>query len=821
MKEQWIAEFPNEFTSTLAVFLGAPAPFPAYISGLERQLVEQQTKLQRSRTSGSVLRRIMERFSASLNRRKWQYAAIMLLAVLVLVLLSLGPRRVLAQVEHWLGYVPNVGFVDLIDARVLASPVEVTRTGVTLRVEKVIASHSRTDVVFSNPGLTEQDLPWPNEAIDNSDFSAYLLLPDGTRLEMTKWEISVGSGKLEFPALPAGVYQLILLVPRLPLVPAGALPEDWEIPLTLLPANGKLIEELFPQPYSPPNACDTQHGITLCIANVAQSSKETAVQYNFLWTNPDFEYLMQQGWDHDPELRDNLGHIYNEKMDSNGSSMAVVGVTVSEASPGISASTVLSKTDMLVFPVLSLSASQATLRINSLEYRISATGSFRLDLGDNPQIGDAWPLDIHFEVAGIPIHLTGARLQTETEEIDNGQFEQYPALEFTLDPLEQQGGISLSSVDLQNEDLHIYGNVGRGYTNGKMDFLGKLSFRETGSIPSGIITLQVTGAEILVDGPWEAIWDIPGKDQANVVLPVRLKPTPPSQPDGEIQPVIQEVFLSDRLTAIHFGAINLPAGITFTRILPYTEYPSNPLINPIKLYMEDNLGYRYPFSDDEVILQSSEEQDNHSRWVYFTPMQLFAKAIHAHIPAIELNIAGQASFTVDIPQNPTFKEKKNIAIGIGGGGSDPMVTMTSWATDPWSVDIRFDIAGYELQLDQALLVHDEYSSAPYQLILTGNRPARIQSHIDLYSLVFSKIETPDGQVISTNTSLQDFTGSDYPNAVVAPTGLGSSHYLLIISLDVTAPNRVDLGSGRYQLDLTGALVWDSGPWDLHLPLPGH
>ena len=41
---------------------------------------------------------------------------------------------------------------------------------------------------------------------------------------------------------------MTLLIPRLPLVPKGILPENWEIPLTLIPASGEVGSSLLPSP---------------------------------------------------------------------------------------------------------------------------------------------------------------------------------------------------------------------------------------------------------------------------------------------------------------------------------------------------------------------------------------------------------------------------------------------------------------------------------------------------------------------------------------------------------------------------------------------
>ena len=261
-------------------------PRPEFLAGLRARLAEQPP---RPLT-------LSERMGLAFRRPAW-VIGIATILILAAALIVVGPQRVLAQVQRLLGYVPGIGFVDLARAQVLVSPVEATRDGVTLRVSQVIAGPERTEIVISTPGLSEKDFPRANNPSENPDFTATLVLPDGSRLEARRWEIGFGSGKLEFPPLPGGVNQVTLIVPRLPLAPAGALPEDWEIPLVLRPATGELNNELFPQPYRPADASDAHHGITLRVLDVAQTATETAVHYQVEWTDPGWENRYGLGYE--------------------------------------------------------------------------------------------------------------------------------------------------------------------------------------------------------------------------------------------------------------------------------------------------------------------------------------------------------------------------------------------------------------------------------------------------------------------------------------------------------------------------------------------
>jgi hypothetical protein len=834
MDEPILSDFSNGFAEALLHFCEAPAPEPAFVSGLERKLLERQAVMHQPAQDGRSVKRVWGQFSASLARRRWQYAIVLLFVALAIALFAIGPQRVLAQVQRWLGYVPGIGFVNMAETRALASPVEVTRDGVTLRVEQVIAGPQRTQVLISVPGLSEADLPSPNGAVENPDFSVYLHLPDGSRLEMTRWELSFGSGKLEFPPLPPGVSRITLVVPRLPLVPAGALPQDWEVPLVLRPLSGELNQALFPQPYGPPDASDSHHGIILRVLDVAQSATETAVRYQVEWLDPNWEFLFGLGSSRLPELRDDLGHIYWEGLGSHGSSVAEVAIAIPNASQATPTPAAPNYADTLVFPALSLSASQATLWVDALEFQVPTQGSFSLDLGTHPKIGDSWPLDVRLVVAGFPVHFTAAHLRQEISRMPDGKSETQTMLEFDLDPLPEGSGLRLRGFDLFSTDVGFNGSGSSGGLNGR--YRPYLSLSQAGEIPSGHIQVQITHASLLVSGPWEAAWAIPGRDPASLVQPVRLFPAAEEQaatgekPAGEMRPLVAEAFLSDRLTAVKFGAAGLPPGDSLVQALAYdpTTFdlyrltPGSSSSRPPGLYLEDNWGRRYePGGNQAVIRPDGENAGYDPIWRYFPPLEPLAQSLSLHVPGMEVYEPGEASFEVEVPQYVTFKPEEYTETVIGGGGPERQVTETRWVSDPWPVNIPLDIAGYRLHFTQAQLEHDERSDSPYRLLLTGEPPAGNQGNMHLIGLRFAQVQRPDEEAVQIDQALQNSGMISLPYGGVGSQETGSSQLQAGIVLDVTAADRINLLSGRYRIELSGVTVWVPGPWDLHFSLSGN
>ncbi|RPI89946.1 MAG: hypothetical protein EHM40_19590 [Chloroflexi bacterium] len=809
MDEQIFSEFPKDFTASLGEHCKAPAPTQAFISGLEQRLLERQAVLnKRPRSVRRFARSSWLKFTSLPARRRWRYAVVLLLTALVIALFSIGPQRVLAQVQHWLGYVPGIGFVDLDETRVLVNPVEMSREGVHLRVEQLIAGPERTEVLISSPGLSEADLPWPNEAVQDPAFNAFLLLPDGGRLETIGWELTIGAGKLEFPALPAGVDRVTLIVPRLPLVPAGTFPEDWEIPLTLRSTTNELNEELFPQPYNLPDASDSHHGITLRVLDVAQTASETAIRYQVEWADPDWQFRFGLSFIGMPELRDDLGHIYWESPQSHGSLAGVAVVPLPEATSTVAAP---SQTDTIVFPALSLSASQASLQVDSLEFWTPAEASFHVDLGSSPEIGDSWPLDVRLEIAGFPVHLTEARLREETVDLGDGRSEQRPVLQFSLDPLEERDGFRLFNFGLVNEELGIYGSAGQSFSNGREVYEGQAEFT-AGKLPSGSIELQVLDASLLVRGPWEVEWDIPGRDPSEAALPVHLFPEAAEPAGLEIQPVVEEVFLSDRLTAVKLGGSGLPADATFVQALSY-----DPSRNGSGLYLEDNWARRYLPGQNEAIIRPGEDPLRYDpRWQFFAPLQPLAQDLTLRIPAMEVFVPANTSFEVEVPQGLTFEKEEYEVTTIGGGGPERQETQTRWVSDPWAVDLNLEVAGYELHFTEAQVQHEGNSDPQYLLFLTGKPRTASRGELHLNELRFSKIEQPDG----TTVQVEKDDLASYPYGGVGPTAIGSNQLRAMIVLNVTDASRDALLSGRYRVEINGVTSWVPGPWELRFSLSG-
>ena len=778
MSKRMGLEHSPRIEQAMGALYSSVTPDPAFVAALERQLLSRGTAVEgRTLARGLHVRRFWARLAQPLSRYRWATVALALLLALAVALGAFGPQRVWAELQRLLGYVPGIGFVDLEDTRVLIGPVEVTQDGVTLRVEQVVASPNTTRVVIRSEGLPPQHQLSPGGA-EEADFQARLRLPDGRTLTSGTWTLRLGGGTLEFPPLPESVYHVTLELPRLPLVPAGAAPEEWTVPVNLRPATGELLAELFPLPYAPLGASDTHGDITLRVLEVAHSPEETVLRLQVQWPDSAWQ-LPHIGGDRSPVLYDDLGHVYQEGAPSSVGSVAQVVVERikidTEATPTPTPAVPTDERTLAFAPVSPL-AQLLTLTVDAIRFDVPAEGGFTVDLGDDPQVGDHWPLDVHLTVAGFPVHITDAQLVQEEIRLPD-RSTQHTVLQFDIGPVADQQGRALRGIYPEGETA-IFNGAGGGYsiTDG---LRSHLNLREGQPIPSGSIRVGVGSASVLFRGPWTLAWRIPTAEETSEarVAPVTLHPPNASQTRDGLTLRVNQVTQTDRLTAVTVGLDDPPAGVALSQVLAWS-----PATDSRDLYLEDDRGRRYETNWGVAWRprgrQTSEvsKASELSQTLSFQPVQPLARRVTLHVPTVELMLHGPAAFDVIVPRGVKVQPR-----------SDP-----PWpASEPWDVDISLEVAGYRVHLTQArleelngttllMLTSDTHKIQPGDYWLTGLRPI---------SLV-----APDGQVLDLEHAFR-FTR----------TGL---------AFDVVDPETGAVQPGRYHVELDGVTVAVQGPWRL-------
>ena len=174
-----------------------------------------------------------------------------LLFLVILLALTLLTGAVYA-IGRSLGYIPGVGIIDQsAPLRVLAEPVTMTREGVTITVTEAVLSADKTVILLNVEGVPSK--AYPNDELIGCMGNANLRLADGTLLEGGH----IGAGgwthfenRLEYGPIPANVNEAALTFDCIGFTRAGALPENWDIPLRFAPAPPDIRSR--PSSNSPP-----------------------------------------------------------------------------------------------------------------------------------------------------------------------------------------------------------------------------------------------------------------------------------------------------------------------------------------------------------------------------------------------------------------------------------------------------------------------------------------------------------------------------------------------------------------------------------------
>jgi hypothetical protein len=510
---------PLPIEEALTALYAAPDPDAAFIAALERKLLAQVAARPDETTAAPVFKqptappsfgdRLRREWLALWPRSRWATALFLLALVCSLTLVAVGPQRAWAALQQWLGYAPGIGFVDLAGTAVLPEPVAVAQTGVTARIEQVIARPDKTTVLFNSKGLPPEDALWPNILQDEGNYLFQLHLPDGQTVTATAMTLRFGSGTLEFPPLPDGVLAAELEMGRLPLVPPGMAPESWRIPFSLQPATPDLVAALYPYAYAPVGAADTQQGVTVRVLEAAHTPEETAVRLQAEWTDAEWKLFNFTGGSLLPTLTDETGRAYRYGRASSGGSRIQTVIRSIEEGPSTPSPERPSFDGTLHFQPVSPAARQLTLVLDSLEFQVPAQTAFSLDIGPNPQVGDSWPLDLHLDVAGFPVQISAARIIEErVDQRPFGEPLRRIALQFEFDPIPTVDGRTLWAFGLNGSAAGFSGSSGSfSPDDGRHKIAVTVGADEP--LPTGLVTITIPHASVVYQGPWTLTWSTP------------------------------------------------------------------------------------------------------------------------------------------------------------------------------------------------------------------------------------------------------------------------------------------------------------------------
>lgn len=798
---------------TLHTLFHSATPDAAFVDRLERQLLAQQGSIEPLFTPLNPLARLRRLWSAlgrPFRRPRLATAVLVLFLALLTTLTIIGPRRVLAGIQTWLGYVPGIGFLDLDNTRVLSAPVVQEREGVSLQIEQAIAGPEETIIVLSSTGLpSAAEVGTDSEHITDP----VLHLEDGTTLEIKESQFSYGRGRFTFPPLPSGVYRVTLALEWLPLVPLGIAPQQWRVPFILQPASGELVAELFPQPYIPAGAEVTHDGVTLRVIGVAQTADSTAVQTEVDWENPEWRHFSLSGGRSLPYLRDDLGHTYHEIHENLGN-VAVARVTAEEAEAPTPDPTL--SEDTQTYAPVSPAARRLTLVVDALDFNVLAEDVFTVNLGEHPQIGDEFPLDVTLDVVGIPVQITGARLvEVEEQYMDPDRVEMKTTLAFEIAPAADMDGRGLRSIGLQTSTPGFRGGStgGLSYDEAldRYQMRAALVIAEGDPIPAGEVTVQVTGASVWLLGPWEISWTVPNAADSDAgIQPRTLQPAATVTHD-DVTVGVEAMTLTDRVTAVQLN-VNHPHGRG--EVFPYGGIT----FEEHALYLLDNRGRRYePLSfgvrwEPDGPRLGEAPDPNQATFAALDPL---ARHVTLNIPAVLVNIADTAVVEVTVPEGITLQPNEN-----------PDLPKLS---DPWAIDIPITIAGYPVHFIEAWLREVNPGELVLELVsaeLPQPEDGRWLRRLNIGRAVGPTGSLPESQWNHGMAGLTEpprtfrvvTVSSDGTESVIGGPELPRT-YKAGLGIEISAAVVDGAAGGTYRIELTGADVQVEGPWQLEIDLP--
>ena len=406
------------------------------------------------------------RSSRSLFTTKWAWVAALLL---VLALLIAFRQPVFAAVGRLFGYIyiQDSGFLPADSTLVLAQPVVQSHDGRSLLALRGTGTPRETTLT-----LEYSDIASPADG-------AQLETATGEVIPLSWWGYNPNAPdshgvQLHFPALPSGVTQTTLV-----------LPEGWRLPLTWIPASQSGLPDVQVIPYpeadaetpSPADACAEKNGMQLCVLAATTSSEATSILLEAQSRQPDISPGdMWQGlaWQTETEpvtLRDAQGNTF--PMD------------------GAQGST-------LLFPPLP-GGQQVILSVPAVLASVSIPEqTIVVDVGSDPQPDTVIPMDVSIQVLDMTVHFSNATFAGDGVN----------SLRVTLnaDQVQTVNGLTPAALEIGKPD-RVDDLYGTGMLIGSKDIFIEL-VRPHEKV-TGLITVPVIGATVIVNGPFEFSFALP------------------------------------------------------------------------------------------------------------------------------------------------------------------------------------------------------------------------------------------------------------------------------------------------------------------------
>ena len=391
-------------------------------------------------------------------------------------------------IQRLFGYLPGSGLVDTSgEIYVLQEPVLRKFDGTSLSILQVVADQTQTIVTLQIENLPAQS----NSEIGTrcSDLPD-LILPDGTVLSGTSNTMDTWSSgyrrRIIYPAMPEDTKTGRLKISCYELVSVELGNEGVNLPfeLILAPANMTVYPLVtLPTPTDiPVSKPDTSleseatnqilpgiNDFRLDIQQYSQTTDEIVFTGVFRTDVSDVHLLY-----FDPESI----HL----IDNGGSEIAIQEDYDMLAKLQQSSRT--GEIPIAYHTAGNFTAGAATINVDSVWIAIDGQFEFTVNIGDNPQPGQEWNLNIPVTFAGHTATITAVKMNERAD-----------GYTFMMDVPDD---FHISAILDQNHE--VLGGGGDSET---------LSMTYAGSVPNGLLHLVIPGFEVKINGPWQAQIELP------------------------------------------------------------------------------------------------------------------------------------------------------------------------------------------------------------------------------------------------------------------------------------------------------------------------
>ena len=437
-----------------------------------------------------ILRRIQKGKQATMQPRLKVLATIILL-LLALAIVLINVPSVRAAIQHWFGYVPEIGLISDGQLRTLADPVSLTREGITLTIKEMWATSDRTLIQYSVEGWKRdpQGIKSPGKGCLKV---ASLRLPDQELKPTQPQSIFNFTSSYElksiYPALPMTVNEVTFAMPCVLLALPGEAPENWELSLHLVPAPADAVFpviEISTPVEAPPtvlpqtNTGSRTDGISLALDRAVKLDSGYLLYVTLHWENTGLDWIDIP----DPatlHLQDASGQTVAYELD-----LDATNAVQANAAPG--------QNSFAIKAAALQGSGPLTLILDSVSVSMDSEASFTFDPGPDPQPGQVWELNRTLDVGhGHSLHVLRV-----TYNVTDGM---QAWLSFDMD---SETGVTYATLlDKAHPLTGTAGGGGGSFLPGP--FTSDLYYLEP--LPKGPITVNIIGFSVHLPGHWQTTW---------------------------------------------------------------------------------------------------------------------------------------------------------------------------------------------------------------------------------------------------------------------------------------------------------------------------